>query len=239
MRLVETFVSISFAGFSLSGLSILIDLRARCPVRAPMERLSENFLKLHFAYPRILARFVIGINMCDSASPAFMLHCRRGVDHVEFAVVTPHFAPRHSDAPFATDIFSDEEAAYRYVESLRWPYGPQCPNCGSVGTAGRLTGASTRVGMYKCYRCRRPFNVKIGTMLQGSHIPLRYWLQAIYLVQSSSRPVSAFQLHQMLGLTLKSATLMASKLEGVGVFCHRKPSTPRGQQDHVADFLER
>ena len=75
--------------------------------------------------------------------------------------------------------FHNEEAAYAYVEARIWPEGPVCPHCGVVDRIGKMGGKSTRVGTYKCYQCRKPFTVKIGTIFEASHVPLNMWLQAI------------------------------------------------------------
>ena len=53
-----------------------------------------------------------------------------------------------------------------------------CPHCGVIGNSGLLKGKSTRIGVYKCYACRKPFTVKIGTIFEDSHVPLHIWLQA-------------------------------------------------------------
>ena len=44
-----------------------------------------------------------------------------------------------------------------------------------------MNGKATRIGLYKCYVCRKQFTVKIGTIFEDSHVPMRLWLQAIYL----------------------------------------------------------
>jgi len=75
-----------------------------------------------------------------------------------------------------------------------------------------MQGKSTRIGAYKCYDCRKPFTVKIGTIFEASHIPMRAWLQAIFLVASSKKVVSSNQLHQMLGISLKSASFMSHRI---------------------------
>jgi hypothetical protein len=36
--------------------------------------------------------------------------------------------------------FSDEEAAWRFLEQTRWPDGPVCPHCGAVDHAYYLCG---------------------------------------------------------------------------------------------------
>jgi hypothetical protein len=66
--------------------------------------------------------------------------------------------------------------------------------------------------VYKCYDCRKPFTVKIGTIFEASHIYLRLWLQAIFLIASSKKGVSSNQLHRTLGITLKSAWFMSHRL---------------------------
>lgn len=108
--------------------------------------------------------------------------------------------------------FHDEAAAYRFVEVRIWPNGPVCPHCGGVERIGKMGGKSTRIGTYKCYQCRKPFTVKIGTIFEASHVPMHYWLQAIFLMASSKKGISANQLHRTLGVTLKTAWFMAHRI---------------------------
>lgn len=108
--------------------------------------------------------------------------------------------------------FHDEEAAYAYVEARVWPTGPVCPHCGGVERLGKLGGKSTRVGTYKCYQCRKPFTVKIGTIFEASHVPLHIWLQAIYLIAGSKKGISSNQLHRTLGVTLKTAWFLSHRI---------------------------
>jgi transposase-like protein len=108
--------------------------------------------------------------------------------------------------------FHNEESAYAYVESRIWPTGPVCPHCGGIERIGKLSGKSTRIGTYKCYGCRKPFTVKVGTVFEGSHIPMRLWIQAIFLIASSKKGISSNQLHRTLGITLKSAWFMSHRI---------------------------
>src|ERR1700733_8762560 len=108
--------------------------------------------------------------------------------------------------------FQDETAAYAWVEARVWPEGPICPHCGGVERIGKLQGKSTRVGVYKCYQCRKPFTVKVGTVFEDSHVPMRFWLQAMYLLCSSKKGISSNQLHRTLGVTLKTAWFMSHRL---------------------------
>jgi transposase-like protein len=117
-----------------------------------------------------------------------------------------------SESILSAPYFHNEEAAYEFVESRIWPNGPVCPHCGCFKRIGKMKGKSTRIGVYKCYDCRKPFTVKIGTIFEASHIPMNVWLQAIYVVASSKKGVSSNQLHRMLGITLKSAWFMSHRI---------------------------
>ena len=108
--------------------------------------------------------------------------------------------------------FQSEEAAYAFVESRLWPNGPVCPHCGNKEKIGKLNGKATRIGLYKCYVCLKQFTVKIGTIFEDSHLPLRLWLQAIYHICAAKKGVSSNQLHQTLGITLKSAWFMSHRI---------------------------
>lgn len=108
--------------------------------------------------------------------------------------------------------FHDEEAAYAYVEARVWPQGPVCPHCGGVERIGKLGGKSTRVGVYKCYQCRKPFSVKVGTVFEDSHVPMHLWLQAMHFLCSGKKGISSNQLHRTLGVTLKTAWFMSHRI---------------------------
>ncbi|MDJ0642542.1 MAG: IS1595 family transposase [Erythrobacter sp.] len=108
--------------------------------------------------------------------------------------------------------FHDEEKAYEYVEARLWPEGPVCPHCGGVDRVGKLKGKTTRAGLWKCYQCRKPFTVKIGTIFEDSKVPMRKWLQAMYLIAGSKKGISSNQLHRILGVTLKTAWFMSHRI---------------------------
>src|SRR5580704_2061801 len=117
-----------------------------------------------------------------------------------------------SKSIFSAPQFNDEAAAYAYVEARLWKGGRVCPHCGVVEKSGALNGKSNRIGLYKCYACRKTFTVKIGTIFEDSHIAMRDWLTAIHLICSSKKGVSANQLHRTLGITVKSAWFLAHRI---------------------------
>src|ERR1700736_1777964 len=108
--------------------------------------------------------------------------------------------------------FHNEAAAYTFVEARVWPNGPVCPHCSGVDRISKMGGKSTRLGVYKCYQCRKPFSVKVGTVFEASHVPMHFWFQAAFLMASSKKGVSSNQLHRTLGVTLKTAWFMSHRL---------------------------
>jgi transposase-like protein len=108
--------------------------------------------------------------------------------------------------------FHDEAAAYAYLEARIWPHGATCPKCGERERVSKMSGRSTRIGAYKCYKCRKPFTVKVGTIFESSHVAMCLWLQLIYLMCASKKGISSNQLHRSLGVTLKTASFMSHRI---------------------------
>ena len=111
--------------------------------------------------------------------------------------------------------FHNEEAAYAHVEARLWPEGPFCPHCGCMGRISAITPnpeKRVRVGLKKCGHCKKQFTVKVGTVFEQSHIPLNIWLQAIALICSSKKGMSANQLARVLGVSLKAAWFMSHRI---------------------------
>ena len=116
-------------------------------------------------------------------------------------------------SPNLTDpIFTDEDKAREHFEALHWPNGPVCPNCGVVNEATLMAGKSHRPGLYQCKACREPFTVKMGTVMEASHISYRKWALGFHLMAASKKGMSAHQLHRMLGVTYKTAWFMAHRI---------------------------
>jgi len=72
-------------------------------------------------------------------------------------------------------LFRNEGAARLYLEQAFWPNGPVCPRCKS---GARIGGGDP----YRCNACDRQFTVRIGTIFEGSHVPLCKWLHAILIL---------------------------------------------------------
>lgn len=120
--------------------------------------------------------------------------------------------------------FHDEAKAFEYLESIVWADGVVCPHCGVVGgKVYDLSGVRTkpskkhpegkvRHGLKKCGECRKQFTVKIGTVFEHARIPLTKMLQAVHLMVSSKKGISAHQMHRVLEITYKSAWFLMHRI---------------------------
>jgi transposase-like protein len=121
--------------------------------------------------------------------------------------------------------FQTEAAAFDHVEALLWPNGPVCPHCRNADQAkiGRLQGKTTRLGLRKCYACKKPFTVRMGTIFEDSHLPLHLWLQIIHLMCASKKGISTRQVQRMLECSMKTAWFLTHRIreamkESRGIF---------------------
>ena len=106
-----------------------------------------------------------------------------------------------------------DAACREYLEKKRWNGTPTCPHCGAVDTNHyKLKVKGEFKGMYKCKACKERFTVTVGTMFEGSPIPLRKWFIAIYIFSSHKKGISSHQLAKDLGVTQKTAWFMLHRL---------------------------
>lgn len=66
-------------------------------------------------------------------------------------------------------------------------------------------------GMYRCKNTGKNFNVRIGTIFEGTKLPLRKWFIGLYLHHNHKKAISATQLAKDIGVTLKTAWFMLHK----------------------------
>jgi transposase-like protein len=108
--------------------------------------------------------------------------------------------------------YHDDEAARLIFEAIQWPDGATCPHCGLIETVAPLGGKSMGPGWYWCSQCREKFTVRVGSVMERSHIPMHKWLLAFRLMNASKKGMSAHQLHRMLGVAYRSAWFMAHRI---------------------------
>ncbi len=120
--------------------------------------------------------------------------------------------------------FHSEPEAFKFLESVVWANGTVCPHCGTVngrvydlsGVRGKPSKKSPegaiRYGLKKCGECRQQFTAKVGTVFEHARMPLHKMLQAVHLMVSSKKGISAHQLHRILEVQYKSAWFLAHRI---------------------------
>lgn len=98
------------------------------------------------------------------------------------------------------ESFPDEDACRDYLEKVRWPNGVACPRCGDMSVS-----EIRERNQWDCNSCRYQFSVTAGTIMHRSHLPLRKWFVAIYLMCEAKKGVSAKQLERTLGVAYQTA----------------------------------
>ena len=94
------------------------------------------------------------------------------------------------------DRFRTDDKCRDFLEAIRWPDGKiTCPECG----CDRVAELRSRP-QFDCFACRYQFSVTSKTIIHDSHLPLRKWLIAIYLMLESKKAISANQMMRTLGI---------------------------------------
>lgn len=134
--------------------------------------------------------------------------------------------------------FQTEAEAFKYVEARLWPDGPFCPHCGEAERIGRLNGKTTRPGLCKCYACKKPFTVRMGTIFESSHLPLHLWLQVIHLFCASKKGISTRQIQRMLQCSMKTAWFLGHRIREAMAEKHGIFTPPLGGAGKVVEADE-
>src|SRR5437762_7892104 len=114
--------------------------------------------------------------------------------------------------------FGTDEKARCYLEEIRWPNGVVCPHCKNadhkrIWEIKENPEKKIRAGLFHCAECGKQFTVTVGTIFEDSHIPLRKWLVAWYLLCSSKKGISSLQIQRMLGLgSYRTALFMMHRI---------------------------
>ena len=159
---------------------------------------------------------------------AFILAARRGWCQPSYYILdTPNLKWHHRCEPrrrtvlearslsLSTVLRWTDKQCHAYLEKVRWPDGPICPECGTSEhyRITRKTKTKNKVdSLYKCRACRRQFTVTVGTIFEGSKIPLSKWFAAIYTMCAFKRGVGAQQVHIQARVTYKSAWFMCRRV---------------------------
>src|ERR1035438_1231669 len=93
------------------------------------------------------------------------------------------------------------------LELMRWKGTPQCPYCGSLRTC-----PLRNEDRHRCYACRSPFSVTVGTLFHGSRVPIGKWFKAIWLMEESTKDPSCRSLAEKVEVNRNTACYMAMRI---------------------------
>ncbi len=117
-----------------------------------------------------------------------------------------------------------ETAAWKYLERRRWNGKPVCPHCGVIDghyllrtKATTATGRKSYRRVWKCCTCRKQFSVLVGTVMEGTHIPIRTWLFVLMEMCANKNGIAAREVQRKYGLTPKSAWFLTQRIREVMV----------------------
>ena len=105
------------------------------------------------------------------------------------------------------DRFGSEDKCREALVSLRWPDKIACLECGSID----VTDLPNRA-LFQCSSCRYQFSVTAGTILHDSHLPLRKWFMAVYLIVEAKKSLSAAQLGRTIGVSYRTAWYLGHRI---------------------------
>jgi len=105
--------------------------------------------------------------------------------------------------------FGSDDQCREYLEQLRWPNGVACTRCGNTSVS-RLR----KRDQYECNAesCGYRFSVTSGTIMHDSHLPLRKWFIAIYLIIEGKKGISASQLGRTLNVAYRTAWYLSHRI---------------------------
>jgi len=104
------------------------------------------------------------------------------------------------------DTFPTDQSCLEYLEWTRWE--------GNVTSPFVEHGKTYKCknGRYMCKETRKYFTARTGSIYEKTKIPLRDWFVAIWLLTSHKKGISSVLLSGEIGVTLKTAWYMSSKI---------------------------
>ena len=103
--------------------------------------------------------------------------------------------------------FPTEESCIAYLEHQLWPDGEPVSPYDPTSKVYRRGD-----GMYRCKNTGKNFNIRIGTIFEGSKVSLQKWFVAIYEITTSSKGISSIKLADDIQVTQKTAWYMSQRI---------------------------
>lgn len=121
--------------------------------------------------------------------------------------------------------FNTHAKCISHLEKVRWKGKPVCPHCGSSSVTDRALKKKSKRGrkrtkpeqirktpLHHCNECNKDFTVLMGTIFEGSRMPMQKWFMLISLMLDAKKGISSAQLGRNLDITYKSAWYSAMRV---------------------------
>jgi transposase-like protein len=127
---------------------------------------------------------------------------------------------------YISEHFNTHIKCIQHIEKVRWQNKPICPHCNSDkitardGMPRKSKAGRKRVHpekpyktpRYHCNACNKDFTVLMGTIFEGSKMPLPKWFMLISLMVHAKKGISAKQISRDLDVTYKTAWFSAMRV---------------------------
>lgn len=107
-------------------------------------------------------------------------------------------------------LYGREDQCERALVATRWPQGWQCAHCSCKRYFLTHNGSGRQ--LWECFICGYQSSSIVGTVMEHTHLPLRLWFLAMYLLSQNKNAISALALKRQLGVSYKTAWLLKHKL---------------------------
>lgn len=93
-------------------------------------------------------------------------------------------------------LYGSEQQCERALVAARWPHGWQCAHCGCKRFFHTRNGTGRL--LWECFICGYQSSCIVGTVMEHTHLPLRLWFLAMYLLTQNKNAISALALKRQL-----------------------------------------
>lgn len=125
------------------------------------------------------------------------------------SINTIQFQPGLSLPQFYS-LYGTEQQCESALVAARWPHGWQCAHCSCKRFFLTRNGSGRQ--LWECFVCGYQSSSIVGTVMEHTHLPLRLWFLAMYLLSQNKNAISALALMRQLGVSYKTAWLLKHKL---------------------------
>lgn len=107
-----------------------------------------------------------------------------------------------------TERFPDEDTCWHHLKTARWPNGFVCPMCSEDEDWLYLDNRKR----WHCYACGHQASITSQTILENTNLDLRTWFLAAYLVFTTKKGLSSYELARKLEVHQETAWYLQQRL---------------------------